>query len=392
MGSGAYALIDKDGYHYTAYNKTSVVKSFDDNKLNQPLAPVAHVDVRTLFPKHTANQLDRILGINMTYDGHLVFAASGMMFVLNRELELVDHQLFADEQVENSIALDANNGIYMVTSKQMHKLVWTGARLSRDAADGAWSSDYDIATTPLPGSLSLGSGTTPSLLGFGPTADKLVVISDHSADGTNLVAFWRDEIPADHQQKPRTKSTRIAGQHKISISKATVEASFLTFDDGVVVINTTYPDPAWINQDALGNAMLAGTTRAAPMGAQKFIWNQTENRFEQAWLRTDIDGSDWMPPSISPATGLVYLANRVHNRYEYLAVDWESGKTEARWPFPDTSIRWGNWGGVTTLLEDGDLLVGGFFSFTRYNIGIGTDAKIPENAAKSVSRLRKIAD
>lgn len=369
MGSGAYALVDKDGYHYTAYNKTSVVKSFDNNQLNQALAPVAHVDVRQLLPAKVAAQLDRILGINMTYDGHLIFAASGMMFVLNRELQLIDYQLFADELVENSIALDEQNGIYMVTSKNMHKLVWTGERLSRDPKDGAWSSAYDIAQTQRPGALSKGSGTTPSLMGFGESADKLVLISDHSAKGTNIVAFWRDEIPTDHKQKPGTQSARIADQHKISVSDATVEASFLTFDDGVVVVNTTYPEPAWINLDALGNAMLAGTTRAAPMGVEKFTWNKTENRFEQAWLRTDIDGSDWMPPSISPASGLVYLANRVEGRYEYVAADWETGDIAARWSFPDSSIRWGNWGGVTTFLEDGDLLVGGFFAFTRYNIG-----------------------
>jgi len=136
-----------------------------------------------------------------------------------------------------------------------------------------------------------------------------------------------------------------------------------------VVINTTYPEPAWISLDALGNAMLAGSTRAAPMGAQKFTWNEADNHFENAWLRTDIDGSDWMPPTISPSTGLVYLANRVGDQYEYLAVDWRSGVTAARWTFPDSSIRWGNWGGVTTFLEDGDLMVGGFFAFTRYNIG-----------------------
>ena len=40
-----------------------------------------------------------------------------------------------------------------------------------------------------------------------------------------------------------------------------------------------------------------------------------------------------------------------------------------RWPFPDDSVRWNNWGGITTLLEDGDLLLGGFFSVKRYNIG-----------------------
>ena len=32
-------------------------------------------------------------------------------------------------------------------------------------------------------------------------------------------------------------------------------------------------------------------------------------------------------------------------------------------------MRWNNRGGITTLLDDGDLLLGGFFSVKRYDIG-----------------------
>lgn len=369
MGSGAYSLIDKDGYHYTAFDLTHVVKSFDNNDVNAPMKPVAHVNVRDLLPKNIAKTLDGILGINITSDGHLLFAASGMMFVLNRNLELLDYKLFPGELVENSIAVDESNGIYMVTSKQMHKLVWTGDKLSRNAADGAWSSDYDIASTPIQGALSVGSGTTPSLIGFGDKADKLVAISDHNENGSNLVVFWRDEIPEDFTQKPGTASRRIADQHKIAVSKATIEASFLTFGDGIVIVNTSYPEPAWVGKDALGNGMLAGTTREAPLGVEKFVWNSERRQLKSVWIRDDIDGSDWMPPTISPSNNLIYVANKENDIYEYDALNWYTGETVARWTFPNNSIRWGNWGGITTLMEDGDLLVGGFFAFTRYNIG-----------------------
>jgi hypothetical protein len=76
-----------------------------------------------------------------------------------------------------------------------------------------------------------------------------------------------------------------------------------------------------------------------------------------------------MPPAISPRNGLAYFATRVDNVYEYRAVDWETGKVVARWPFPDDSVLWNNGGGITTLLEDGDLLLGGFFAVKRYDIG-----------------------
>ena len=50
-------------------------------------------------------------------------------------------------------------------------------------------------------------------------------------------------------------------------------------------------------------------------------------------------------------------------------IDFETGETVARWPFPDDSVLWNNWGGITTLLSDGDLLLGGFFAVKRYDVG-----------------------
>lgn len=49
--------------------------------------------------------------------------------------------------------------------------------------------------------ISRGSGTTPTLMGFGDDPDKFVVIADGAEGGTNLVAFWRDDIPEDFEQK-----------------------------------------------------------------------------------------------------------------------------------------------------------------------------------------------
>ena len=50
-----------------------------------------------------------------------------------------------------------------------------------------------------------GTGSTPTLMGFGPDEDKLVVITD-GARKMRLVAFWRDQVQADQgdrgDQKP----------------------------------------------------------------------------------------------------------------------------------------------------------------------------------------------
>ena len=72
------------------------------------------------------------------------------------------------------ISVDDKGGIYCVTSKYMRKVVWDGKKLSDKEEDGAWKSEYDYV--PNPKALSRGSGNTPTLMGFGPDDDKLVVL------------------------------------------------------------------------------------------------------------------------------------------------------------------------------------------------------------------------
>ncbi len=370
-GSGAYGVIDRDGYHYTFYDGTRLVKSFDDNERTKPLRPVRHVGLTDGLPDEIADRVTRILGISLTYDGYIAVAAKGGLFVFDRELERKDHILFPDEHVENSIALDEKR-IYVLTSKYMRGVVWNGERLSMDEADGAWISEYEVmpeGEAIKRGAASHGSGTTPALMGFGDDEDQLVVISDGSPEGAQLVAFWRDGIPEDFVQKPGTLSRRIADQIRLKFSPLTVEASPAVHGTGLILLNSTYPDSPPPPLSIIGNAFLSGETREPPLGAQKFDWKPQQNRFVEGWFLDDIDNTDWMPPAISPHNGLAYLATKVDSVYEYRAIDFETGETVARWPFPDDSVLWNNWGGITTLLEDGDLLLGGFFSVKRYDIG-----------------------
>ena len=90
-----------------------------------------------------------------------------------------------------------------------------------------------------------------------------------------------------------------------------------------------------------------------------------------AWLLSDIDNTDQMVPVISAKNNMIYAATKTGGNYEYLGIDWTTGKVKARWVFPDDSRLWNACFGVTTIVEDGDLLVGGFFGMKRVNIGDG---------------------
>ncbi|MEH6569341.1 MAG: hypothetical protein V7709_09710 [Halioglobus sp.] len=370
MPSGAYAVFDKEGYHYASYDLQHLVKSFDNNQVNEPLLPVKHANIVEQLPLADQEGIEKILGLSMTYDGYIVAAANGAVIVANRDLEVVDYKLFPGEHVENSIAVDEDNGIYVVTSVNMHKLVWTGESISQESADGAWSTGYDVmpeGEALSMGAASHGSGTTPALMGFGDDEDKLVIISDGNPDNAQIVAFWRDEIPTEFKQKAGTKSRRIADQIPFTLSKTTVEASPTVYGYGVLVVNSTYPEPGPISLDLISNAFLAGTTRKAPTGIQKYEWQTATNRFVESWAIAEVDNTDWMPPAVSSANGLVYIANKQNDTYEYFAADWITGEKKATWTFPNDSVLWNTWGGITVFLEDGDFLLGGFFAIKRYD-------------------------
>ena len=68
---------------------------------------------------------------------------------------------------------------------------------------------------------------------------------------------------------------------------------------------------------------------------------------------------------MSAATGLLYAAHKENGNYQYVGLDWTTGEIRERWIFPDDSGVWNALGGITTILEDGDLLIGGAFGVKR---------------------------
>ena len=369
VANGVYNLIDKDHNHYSVYGGVNVLKATDDGLVEAPLRIVKTVNITEALPPALAKSVNRVAGLGMTYDGNLAVAASGMVALLDRDLKMKGYITLPGEMVDNNIAID-ETGIYIVSSKNMYKIVWTGKRLSFDEADGGWVSAYDSMDGDLAvslGALSRGSGTTPALMGFGDDEDKLVLIADADEQGTRLVAFWRNEIPGDFKQKHGTASRRVADQIRIDVSYLTIEPSPVVMGYGAVVQNGTLPEPSPKRGDIFGNVLTSGVTRLAPRGIQKFNWNPAEDRFEKAWMNLSVDNTDLMVPHVSAKTNLLYAANKAGLRYEYLALDWDTGKLKARWTFPDDSVRYNSFGGVGYFLDDGDLITGGFFAIKRVN-------------------------
>jgi hypothetical protein len=368
--NGASNLIDKDGAHTCVYGGTSVLRTTDDDVARGPMRVLRRVDVAEALPPEVARRVPRILGLAMTYDGFVAVVAPGALLVLDRDLEVRSFLALGDEMVDNGVAVDEAGGIYVVTSRRMLKVVWNGRALSTDEREGAWEAEYNTMSGEIAlamGAVSRGSGTTPTLMGFGDDPHKLVVIADADERGTNAVAFWRDEIPADFAQKPGTKSRRIADQLRLDISKLTIEPSPEVLGYGVSFLNSTFPEP--VKVPGLGNAFVSGVTRPAPRGIQKLVWNPEKVAFERAWTNPDIDNTDWLVPSISAATGEMYVAHKERGDYQVVGLDWKTGVVRDRWELPDDSRAWNGYGGVATILDNADLMIGGVFALKRVHVG-----------------------
>src|SRR5690606_38282298 len=147
--------------------------------------------------------------------------------------------------------------------------VWRNGRLSNDEADGAWSSPYDLTETPIPGVRGggTGSGTTATLLGFGPGEDQLVVIADGMPQ-MNIVAFWRYAIPPHARQHPGARSRRIAGQMAVRMGGLKdpwiqTEASIGVAGPYAFVLNGMAPENVTPDLD---NLLVQGPFRTPPRG------------------------------------------------------------------------------------------------------------------------------
>lgn len=233
--------------------------------------------------------------------------------------------------------------------------------------DAGWFSPYntmDAETALKMGSASRGTGTTPALMGFGDDEDKLVLISDADEKGSNLVAFWRNEIPKDFKQIPGTKSRRIAGQITFDLSQLTAEASAVVRGYGAVLANSTYPKPSETPGDIFGNSFTAGVTRPEPVGVQKFEWDPKSNKFSVTWTDKTIDNTDWMVPVVT-ANDILYLPSKDGLFYEYVGLDWNTGKRVASWKMPTESAFYNTALGIAYFLEDGDLIFAGYFNTKR---------------------------
>ena len=375
LGNGTYSLVGSDNklYYSTADSRILVLELVNPKDPAAGIRIANSLDFKQFFRPDPVGPIpETTVGLAMTYDGRLVVATTKGVSVLNRDLTEAPSQVFfaADETVSNSVAVDEKGGIYVASDQLMRKLVWTGAKLSDDSADGAWAAPYDTGQQPPSVKFGGGTGSTPTLMGFGDDADKLVVITDGS-DRMKLVAFWRDEIPGDAVPRTGAKSPRIADQVPVTAGLSPLpefiqsEQSVVVSYYGAFVVNNirSAGDP-----DRLVDVLAGGPVLDPPHGMQRFEWDPATNKWQSVWARGDVVATSMVPAASSGSNMVMVNGYTKADGWEVTGMDWDTGSTVQRVIFGQDNLGNGAYA-VIQYAPNGDLLFNGVGGTFRAKLG-----------------------
>ncbi|MGL6269755.1 MAG: hypothetical protein ACRC2O_17605, partial [Chitinophagaceae bacterium] len=194
-------------------------------------------------------------------------------------------------------------------------------------------------------------------MGFNDSEDKLVVITD-GTNRMNIIAFWRDEIPADAKQVPGTKSNRIADILPIkaglsdTIPWVQSEQSVVASGYGAFVVNNIIPNGL---PDKIIDVMAIGPLLNPPTGMERVEWNSATNKWRSAWQRGDMVSTS-MVPALSIPSNIVFVNGYSQKEgWEVTGLDWNTGETVYRHIFGHSNLGNGAYA-IIQFHATGDLL------------------------------------
>ena len=338
-----YSLFARDDV-FIAANARGLIRIEQENPRDpySPMMPIqSHMLPEQLFndqraSEHTFFPADTVFGLGMTFNGVLIInTVSGRLITLNTQsFEVLDSLLLPDgEVISNSMATSEELGgraVYVASNKAMYRfLVEPDGRIHRSEAAGGWRAIYTSGRRLPYGKISTGTGATPTLMGFGPGEDKLVVITD-GADTMGLVAFWRDAIP-DQARTLSGYDPRVAdiidvdfGEDISQSEQSVVTAGPYAFVVSSVPQGKAPPLPA---RGAYLRGLLIGVTREPVMGLAMFRWSNNDHGWQPLWLRDDVGSLATVPMLSIPTRQVIidgYFKGRMGEAY-HLGFDIDTG-------------------------------------------------------------------
>jgi hypothetical protein len=295
-------------YDYDDINNVNKVYKFTDQDTTNIYSKIIALD--TIILPNTV--LGKATLFNVTQDGWIAFNTTGGTFgvikpdfsqVISLNLPLTAGEI----SYHNNFSVDTDNSMYVVTTKKMIKLKWNNPNLTIE-----WTSPYDFVGNGPTATLAKGSGTTPTLVGWGNGNDKLVVVADgHSPN--NLVAFWRDTLPSGWTPISG-QDTRVAGIVNLT--------GFQNLNNGLQSVENSICVNDYDMSLAQFNGFTYGCTNAK--GVIKCRWNTTTNTLSLIWNNTSVNFNNAL--TYSSKSNLVYGNGKETDcNYYFYGLNWNTG-------------------------------------------------------------------
>jgi hypothetical protein len=265
--------------------------------------------------------------LNLSYNGWLIFV-TGDAWIGAVKQDFSEYRAFdlgkatGDVTTHNSFPVDENGNIFIASFYAMTKVKWTG-----DGFKLVWRAPYNFRGIGCPppstnerrevmkaitGQGCTGTGTTPTLVGRGDMDQLVVVVDSHR--NNNLVAFWRNDIPADARPLPG-QDPRVA---------SILPLPYSTWAGKGFSAENSPPAAGY----DIAIAQYVGFFKApcdAPRGVQMARWNPRTNRLGMLWANGDIPFNNVM--TISFGSGLLYGSGKDADcNFVYRGLDRDTGK------------------------------------------------------------------
>ena len=374
--NGTYTLVDAhNNYYIETPGEIFVYGS------NKGLAASSRdkIEVVKSFKRPT-EVTGKFIGMNMSPDGFLLVSTDEGFFVAINTQDFSEYYFTElshrdnaatfedgnpnDTWIRNGFPSDSTGSSYVASVGHLHKVSWDG---ERKVLTEEWAAEY-------PNEVGRGTGSTPSLMGFGKDDDKLVILTDGN-EVMNMTAFWRDEIPADAKEVPGAPSKRIAGLKRIDfgveeVESAQQEQGVVVSGYGLMVVNNEpRNEPFWVKQlppkaHWVFIGAMNGFAEFAPTGVQKFHWNPVENEIEVAWINHDVTAPSMVNfVSSTDNTAVVMGAREDHWTVE--GIDWDSGETVWTQKIEPQSARYNGFFTAPIIDDGGNFIYGGMYGSIR---------------------------
>jgi hypothetical protein len=325
---------------YVPNLNTTAFYAISDKDTTNPYSPLVYLDTFYL-PTSIAGKAS---AKNVTNDGWLAYVTTANVFGVIKS-DFSSHYSITlpldpgEIAYHNNFPVDEHNNFYVVTTKRMMKLNWSFPKITI-----VWTSPYDfIGDGPNSSTINAGSGTTPTLVGFGNGNDKLVVVCD-GHNRNNLVAFWRDAVPKGW--------TALSGQD-VRVASITALPGFRYLGG---IYQSVENSPTAHNY-SIGCAQYNGFTNYScnnAKGVVKLNWDTLSNKMSVAWSNSRINFNNVL--TYSSATNLVYGNGKESDCYYYFyALDWNTGNIVIRKQLGKEE-KWNDYGDNISISDDNTLI------------------------------------